>query len=171
DSYVIRSCWRQSGRGGRGLFEYAPALIVVNEWRGSVVPGMDLRGAAIILGDKECSAPLAACGVEKSRGGRAPPRSFSEPRMDRTESGRVRSDDSLLEHEAAVEAPFAGLDDAIGFFREFVEGHSLDRAHRQRAALRSVDLTLHLDLHGRNLVGLADDFHSQSGLVDKGIER
>src|SRR3981189_3460849 len=87
------------------------------------------------------------------------------------ELGRVGRNDSLLEHEAAVEAAFAGLDHAIGFLREFIEGKSIDRAHWQSAALRSVDLALHLDLHGRNLVGLADDLHSQSGLVDKGIER
>src|SRR5260370_38387338 len=85
--------------------------------------------------------------------------------------GRVGPDPFLLEHEAAVEAPFAGLDHAIGFLREFIEGKSLDRAHWQRAALRSVDLTLHLDLHRKNLIGLADDLHSQSGLVDQRIER
>src|SRR6266446_4976960 len=84
---------------------------------------------------------------------------------------RVGPDHSLLEHEATVEAPFAGLDHAIGFLREFIEGKSLDRAHWQRAALRGVDLTLHLDLHRKDLIGLADDLHSQSGLVDKGIER
>src|SRR3979490_2891104 len=95
--------------------------------------------------------------------------SMQQPRLMSTnpvELGRVGRDDSLLEHEAAVEAPFAGLDHAIGFFREFIEGKSLDRAHGQRAALRSVDLTLHLDLHRKNLIGLADDLHSQSGLVD-----
>ena len=34
-----------------------------------------------------------------------------------------------------------------------------------------IDLTLHLDLHGENLVGFADDFHSHDGVLDKRIER
>jgi hypothetical protein len=86
------------------------------------------------------------------------------------ELSRVGRNDTFLEDEAAIEATFAGLYHAIGFFREFIEGKSLDRTHWRRAALRSVDLGLHVDLHGWNLIGLADDFHSQSGLVDKGIE-
>jgi hypothetical protein len=86
------------------------------------------------------------------------------------ELSRVRRNDSFLEDEAAIEATFAGLYHAIRSLREFIEGKSLDRTHWRRAALRSVDLGLHLDLHGWNLIGLADDFHSQSGLVDKGIE-
>src|SRR5260370_40731700 len=91
--------------------------------------------------------------------------------VDPFELSRVGRNDSLLEHEAAVEAPFAGLDHAIGFLREFIEGKSLDRAHWQRAALRSVDLTLHLDLHRKNLVRFADALHSQNGLVDEGLDR
>jgi hypothetical protein len=90
--------------------------------------------------------------------------------VDPFELSRVGRNDTFLEDEAAIEATFAGLYHAIGFFREFIEGKSLDRTHWRRAALRSVDLGLHVDLHGWNLIGLADDFHSQSGLVDKGIE-
>src|SRR6266700_6987143 len=86
------------------------------------------------------------------------------------ELSRVRRNDTFLEDEAAIEATFAGLYHAIRSLREFIEGKSLDRTHWRRAALRSVDLGLHLDLHGWNFIGLADDFHSQCGLVDKGIE-
>jgi len=41
----------------------------------------------------------------------------------------VGRNNAFLENEAAVEAPFAGLDHAIGFLRKFIEGKSLDRAH------------------------------------------
>src|ERR1700737_4260346 len=100
--------------------------------------------------------------------------SMQQPRLMSTnpvELGRVVRDDSLLEHEATVEAPFAGLDHAIGFLREVIEGKSLDRAHRRSVPLRRVDLTLHLALHRGYLIRLVDDLHSQGGLVDKGIER
>src|SRR6266478_756491 len=89
--------------------------------------------------------------------------------VDPFELSRVGRNDTFLEDEAAIEATFAGLYHAIGFLREFIEGKSLDRTHWRRAALRSVDFGLHLDLHGWNLIGLADDFHSQSGLVGREI--
>src|SRR3979409_2172127 len=72
-------------------------------------------------------------------------------------SFRVRTDHALSEDKIAVEAPFAGLDNAIAFLCQFIERKSLGRAHGQRPAMRGVDLTLHLDLHGENLVGFADD--------------
>src|SRR5882724_6693960 len=121
--------------------------------RAAWYPGIELSRREIIL-----------CGKE-----RAAPQYWRAALVDPVALGWVRPNHSFLEHEAAVEAPFAGLDHAIGIPGEFVEGKTLDSAHRQMAALRSVDLMLHLGLHGRDLVGFADDFHSQSGLVDKGI--
>ena len=78
--------------------------------------------------------------------------------------------DALLEDEAAVETPLAGLDDAIGFPRQVVEGEALDRAHRPGAPLRRVDLFLHLRLHRGDFVGLADDLHPQRRLLDESVE-
>src|SRR5437899_12583683 len=112
-----------------------------------------------------------SAGRSAARHAHAAPQYRRAALVDPVALGCVGPNHSLLEYEAAVEAPFAGLDHAIGFLRKFIEGKSLDRAHRQMAALRSVDLMLHLDLHCRNLVGLADDLHSQSRLVDKGIQR
>src|ERR1700739_3906508 len=86
-------------------------------------------------------------------------------------SRRVWRNDPFLEDEAAVEAAFAGLNDTVGFFREFIECKSLDRAHRKGPPLGGIDLPLHLDLDWRNLVGLANDLHPECGLVDKGIQR
>ncbi len=124
----------QSGQMVRGLFEYATALINVNESAGKRGAGHGAARAEIILSEKERGALQAL--RRRKIGGRA-----------------------LL------------ILLSLGGLREFIEGESLDRAHGQRAALRSVDLTLHLDLHRKNLIGLADDLHSQSGLVDKRIER
>ncbi len=147
--------------GGERPFEYATASINVNETARSDAAGMELSRWEIALLEKERSASQPRAAPQYRRAGRVDP----------VELGRVGRDDTLLEYEAAIEAPFTGLDHAIGFLREFIEVKSLDRAHWQRAALSSVDLTLHLDLHGRNLVGLADDLHSQGRLVDEGIER
>jgi hypothetical protein len=98
--------------GARGLFEYAAALINVNETARSVVAGMELSRWEIIRGERERSALQA----------RAMPQNRPARLVDPVELGRVGRDDSLFEHEAAVEAPFTGLDHAIGFLREFVEG-------------------------------------------------
>jgi hypothetical protein len=86
--------------------------------RGSVAPGMDLSQWEIMLSEKKRSA-LQHVAPQDRRAGLVYP----------LELGRIGRNDSLLEHEAAVEAPFAGLDHAIGFLREFIEGKSLDRAH------------------------------------------
>jgi hypothetical protein len=105
--------------GDRGLFEYATAPINVNEAARSVAAGMELSRWETILPASERGA-LQASAVPQDR---------REALVDPLELGRVGRNDSLLKHEAAVEAPFAGLDHAIGFLREFIEGKSLDRAH------------------------------------------
>src|SRR3974390_445799 len=86
-------------------------------------------------------------------------------------SGLVRCDDALLEDETAIEAPLAGLNDAIGLFCEIVEFKTLYSAHGRGAPLRGIDLGLHLGLDRRHVAGLADDFHSHGRFVDKGVER
>ena len=83
----------------------------------------------------------------------------------------VRRDDALLEDEAAVEAPLAGLDDAIGLLGEVVEGEALDRPHRPRLPFRRIDLLLHLGGDRQDLGRLADDFHAQRRLLDERVER
>ena len=109
----------QSGQMVRGLFEYATALINVNESAGKRGAGHGAARAEIILSEKERGALQAL--RRRKIGGRA--------LLILLSLGGVGPDHSLLEHEAAVEAPFAGLDHAIGFLREFIEGKSLDRAH------------------------------------------
>jgi hypothetical protein len=107
--------------GDRGLFEYAPASIDVNEsgeaWR---------RALTSAVRDKP-----ALCNRVRRRMFRCH-RRVELPAwvFDPIELGRVGRNDSLLQHKAAVEAPFAGLDHAIGFLRALIEGKSLDRAHR-----------------------------------------
>src|SRR5688572_11862646 len=54
-------------------------------------------------------------------------RIFSEP------SAFIRSNDALLEDEAAIKATLAGLDDAVSLFRGLVERKSLDSAHGRGA--------------------------------------
>jgi hypothetical protein len=105
--------------GDRDLFEYATALINVNETARGVAAGMELSRREIILPHKERRASQARAAPQDRRAGLVDP----------VELGRVGRDDSLFEQEAAVEAPLTGLDHAIGFLREFIEGKSLDRAH------------------------------------------
>src|SRR6266705_1907820 len=135
--------------------------------RGSVAPGM--------FGKLKAATPRIGSSATRSKRAFGVARWMAAVRcrsgvVDPFELGRVRRNDTFLEDEAAIEATFAGLYHAIRSLREFIEGESLDRTHWRSVALRSVDLGLHLDLYGGNLIGLADDFHSQSGLVDKGIE-
>src|SRR6266568_6332944 len=75
-------------------------------------------------------------------------------------SSIIRRDHAFLKDEAAVEAPFPGLDHAVGFFCELVEGKPFDCAHRQRASLRCIDFDLHVALYVRDFAGLADDLHA-----------
>ena len=98
--------------------------------RGGVPPDKDLPRCDIILNENARSALQSACGGARSAGGCDLPRfRWFSGRVGPVELGRVGRNDSLLEHEATVEAPFAGLDHAIGFLRKFIEGKSLDRAH------------------------------------------
>src|SRR5437764_5857713 len=136
--------------GDRGHFEYAAALINVNETAGNTQRRAATPAAQISVGIGQRFASGAA---PQNRWVATIRQDYlSWQRVDK-ELGGVGRDHSLLEDEAAVEAPFAGLDHAIRFLGAFIEGKSLDRTHRRRAALRSVDLGLHLNLHGRNLVG------------------
>src|SRR5688572_19878185 len=90
----------------------------------------------------------------------------------RSEPSRLAGrDDALLENKAAIKAQLARLNHAVGFACKVIKRHTLDRSHRPEAALGSVDLLLNLRLHGRHLLGLADDFHAQGGLIDEGVER
>src|SRR5258708_27133763 len=140
--------------GDRGLFEYAAALIDVNESAGK-------RGAGHV---RQVEGSNTANWKQRFRrcrmNGR---RSLPLGSCRSVGLSRVRRNDAFLEDEAAIEATFAGLYHAIRSLREFIEGKSLDRTHWRWVALRSVDLGLHLDLDGSNLIGLADDFHARRG--------
>jgi hypothetical protein len=153
--------------GDRGHFEYAAALIDVNEsaWKRGAGHVRQVEGSDTANWKQRnaMEARFRRCKMIAAVRWRS-------ALVDPFELSRVGRNDTFLEDEAAIEATFAGLYRAIRFLREFIECKSLDRTHWRRAALHSVDLGLHLDLHGWNLIGLADDFHSQSGLVDKGIK-
>ena len=71
----------------------------------------------------------------------------------------VRRNNALCQDEAAIEAPLAGLDHAIGLLRLLVEGETLDGLQRPVLALGLVDRCLHFLLHIRQVVGRADNFH------------
>jgi hypothetical protein len=112
--------------GDRGHFEYAAALIDVNESAGKrgaghvrQVEGSDTANwkqrNAMEARFRRCKMIAAV--------------RWRSALVDPFELSRVGRDDTFLENEAAVETSFAGLDHAIGFLREFIEGKSLDRAH------------------------------------------
>src|SRR5260370_13582397 len=89
----------QSGQMVRGLFEYATALINVNESAGKRGAGHGAARAEIILSEKERGA-LQALRRRKIGGrGLLIPLSL----------GGVRPPHPLFQHEATLDEPFAGL--------------------------------------------------------------
>jgi hypothetical protein len=112
--------------GDRGLFEYAAALIDVNESAGK-------RGAGLVRQvEGSDTANWKQRNAMEARFRRCKMMAAVRWRsglVDPFELSRVGRNDTLLEDEAAIEATFAGLDHAIGLLREFIEGKSLDRAH------------------------------------------
>src|SRR5271169_3971643 len=101
---------------------------------------------------------------------RSPEIALARASATQTALGGIRRNNPLLEDEAAVEASFSALNDAVGFLGEVIEGEPLDGAHRRGATLRGIDFLLNLRLHAGHLHWLTDYLHSQSWLLDERVE-
>src|SRR5690348_3194906 len=142
----------------------APARAAATDWFEPLPPGPSLKPDPVMVSPMPGMRP-----ARKARSATKMPR-MATPFFAMFSSG-VRRDDALLEDEAAVEAPLAGLDHAIGLLREVVEGEALDRAHRHRLAFSGVDRPLHLGLDRRHLVRRVDDLHPERRVLDEAVER
>src|SRR5437762_2393644 len=146
----------------------APARAAATAWFEPLPPGPILKPEPAIVSPMPGMRPARKARSATKMPRIATPLAIRSPRPDSSGIGR---DDALLEDEAAIEAPLAGLDHAIGLLRHLVESHALDRAHRPRTPFGGIDLLLDLGLDRRDLVGLAYHLHAPRRLVDKSIER
>ena len=83
----------------------------------------------------------------------------------------LRWDDALLEDEATVKAPLTGGDNRESALCALIEGEALNAKHRYVLACRTIDGLLHLALHRRHSVRVADHFHAARRIGNERVER
>src|SRR5262245_50920111 len=144
----------------------APTRAAATAWFEPLPPG------PILKPEPNSVSPIA--GIRPARNARSAtntPRTATPSLLPLMGSLGVRRDHALGEDEAAIEAPLAAGDHAIGLLGMLVEGHALDRHHWPGLAFGAVDLLLHLLLHLRDLLRLAHHLHARRRIVDEAVER